>query len=280
MTYCYGEGENTVKEEGLTMLSMLLCKHGGIITPVESGQSLYLDIELEILEKYSNVYEYANWSPDKKACAEAIWDQLYKKEGYDAEFVAGIIGNMFNEGNCGLLQYGKDWDTYLGAEFSEPMTISNIEQAKIVCLNTRDGTYGVGMVQWSDMKRKQTLYNNYMAFAQGEILTKEQLMQAEIKTISDELAMDYNNVCTIYSDNISSCDIADTQITFSTCVFFKKYETPNGHTQVSGTDYTVVAGVWEKAYNATKEEDIPKICKRIIAAKVAYEEFMNREDFN
>ena len=45
----------------------------------------------------------STWSEEKKKCAEEIWQRFYLEYGYDAYFVAGIIGNMYGEGWYGML---------------------------------------------------------------------------------------------------------------------------------------------------------------------------------
>ncbi|MGN0279786.1 MAG: phage tail tip lysozyme [Lachnospiraceae bacterium] len=85
----------------------------------------------------------------KKECAQAIWQKFYVEGGYDARFVAGLIGNMFGEGQCGQLQYA-DWNQPWNVNnlCQSGKVISNIEQARVACLlSTKD--YGIGMVQWS-----------------------------------------------------------------------------------------------------------------------------------
>ncbi len=63
-------------------------------------------------------------------------------------------------------------------------------------------------------------------------------------------------------------------ISLSTCILYRKYEAASGYKNVEPQDFTVVEGVWDKASNAKTTNDVPSICKRIIASKVVYEEFM------
>lgn len=50
--------------------------------------------------------------------------------------VTGLIGNIFNEGNSGLLQYSTVWSS-IGLKGGEYIT--NYTQAQIVCTNTELG---------------------------------------------------------------------------------------------------------------------------------------------
>lgn len=51
-TYSYGTGNRVEEAEGVTMLSMLFCSNGGLITPVTSGQIIDLN-EYKGLEQYA-----------------------------------------------------------------------------------------------------------------------------------------------------------------------------------------------------------------------------------
>lgn len=268
-------------KEGINMMSMLFCSfEGGIITARESGQriiepeSIFTELEEELLEKFSDTFAYGNWSDEKKMCAQEIWNKFYIEYGYDPMFVAGLIGNVFGEGNCGLLQYSDEWGKYFST-YKRGMTITDIKMAETACFKT---SLGVGMVQWSSQNRKETLYNHYLSYQDKDgALSTEQLIAAEVQTIHYELKYDdtYNNIPTTYRNETEGIGNTGECIKLSTCILFKDYETPSTHTEVDRqTGYILTKGVEEDAQNASSEDQIPAVVRRILAAKVSYVFFM------
>lgn len=291
--------------ETITMEAILFCKHGGFIRPIDSGyiktdnviedteedreieidnpaEVIWEDYELDLLERFGRDLKYENWSDSKKACAQELWKRFYIDGNYDAHFVAGLIGNMYGEANCGQLQY-KDWSIYKDSK-GNPIggtkggTITNIEQARVACLEA-PGDYGVGMMQWSHMERKKALYKNYEAVqSEDGTLLEEQMIRAECKTIYEELEGTHAYVCESYQRLRQETDSAGSNITLSTCVLFKQYETPSTHRYVDSDKFAIVEGVWDKAKNADQIGQVPSICQRDVAAKAAYEEFMGMKE--
>ena len=186
--------------EGINMLSILFCQFGGgIITALESGQDSYrnnfwTEEEMYILDHFGDIYAYENWSEEKKKCAEEIWQRFYLEYGYDAYFVAGIIGNMYGEGWYGMLENKGGWkDGLKGGS-----TINNLADAYSACVNTKSD-FGVGMMQWSFFLRKELLYRNYELFkSENESLTVQKLVEAELKTIKDEFNNESDKYFTTY----------------------------------------------------------------------------------
>lgn len=276
--YNYTDNEKEITgAKAITMKSMLFCSHGGIITPVTSGQTaeiVFSKPEEKLYEKFYDNITYENWTDGKKRCAEEIWKKFYVECGYDAAFVAGLIGNVYEEGEFGMLQeYGCEWaqfndenNTYEGY-----MVISNMEQARVACLVAPDG-YGIGAVQWSSPGRKKTLYSNYVKQSKDGTLSMEQLIKAELQTLSDEFAEGYyHKVCTVIYDNYVTGTTSD-DITLATCIIFKNYEAPSTREKVdSQNKYTLADGVMDSAENAQTFNELPSIIKRILAAKAAYE---------
>lgn len=277
-------------KEGINMMSMLFCGFGGgIINAEESGQKvemvedIFTDLEKDLIAKYSDKFAYDNWSQEKKQCAEEIWRRFYVEGGYDARFVAGLIGNMFGEGSCGILQChleGMDWNTYIkdGHLYKGGEIISNIEQARAACKNAPEN-YGIGMIQWSAMNRKQELFNCYDYYKSTDgSLSPEQLMEAEIEYMFTELANtgnihNYKDIIQECQDYFNDHDSTGDNITGATCILFRDYIVPGTYKDVDGSDYTVAEKRWEEARNATSGDAVPSICQRIIASKIAYEEF-------
>lgn len=260
-----------VEAEGITMTSILFCKHGGIITPVTSGQVpeiIFSEFEEELYIKFYDVIRFENWSDDKKECAEAIWNKFYVEYGYDAAFVAGLIGNMYKEGEFGKLE-GGEWPSQ---ELKGNMIITTLAQAKIACIDTGSG-YGIGAIQWSTPDRKLILYNNYEKLAVDGMLSAEQLREAELQTIFDEFNGRFKN-SVINTYNEYSADTTGDYITYATKIIFRNYEIPNTYTQVDKENgYIIPDSVTNRAGDADKFDNLPAIYQRILAVKAAYEAF-------
>ena len=76
-----------VEKEGLNMCSILFCKHGGIITPVNSGQNKFQEENGDLPEVDPT---------DPESVRKFIW-AFFRKEGFSEYAVAGIIGNVYQE---------------------------------------------------------------------------------------------------------------------------------------------------------------------------------------
>lgn len=276
------EGEEA---EGIYRQSVLFCSHGGFIYPLTSGQSeetienIYTELEEKLLAKFTD-YSFEKWPLAKQECAKEIWEKFYFEEGWDAYFVAGLIGNMYGEGSCGKLQ-GKDgWeefkDDYDNAICKKGMIITNIEQAKVACLVATE-TYGVGMVQWSALDRKKDLYMFYQKNQSDDgTLSTEQLLKAEIEMIYYELDYGgrFGKIYPTCEEHFQSSNDADSNITYAAAIIYRIYEAPSGRKVVDNTSYKISEDVWKEAENANKGDDLHSICQRVITAKVAYEYFM------
>lgn len=278
--------------EAINMMSMLFCRFGGgIINAVDSGQSfegIFTDLEKALISKYSD-FAYEEWDEEKKQCAEEIWNKFYVEGGYDACFVAGLIGNMYEEASCGTLQYplgGMNWNLYIkdGNVYKGGEIVSNIAQIQAACKEA-PGDYGIGMLQWSDMGRKASLLECYKKNQSADgTLTPEQLIKAEIEYIHIELPKEedkpsYMGTMNIYRGYLKEPHKTVDHIEYATCLLFRRYEAPGTYKDVDATDYTVIDEVRDKARKSAElgsEAKIPSIIKRIIASKIAYEEFINK----
>lgn len=271
--------------EGINMMSMLFCKCGGIISATMSGQietdgiNIWNDYELKLLDKYYDQLAYKNWSLEKKLGAEELWKTLYEEKDTDPMFVIGMIGNLYGEGAAGMLEGKWNWKSR-GLNIEKYGSISNIQEARIACASP--DKWGVGMIQWSNPVRKEGLLKNHEYFAMDDgTLTMERLMAAECKTISDELwpnEQDKNaftgckDIYPEYLQFIKGSNGIGSEVEFATCLLLKKYEISGESGDVDFKSLMVKDGIWEEALNAQSFSQVPSICKRIIAAKIAYEE--------
>lgn len=76
------------------------------------------------------------------------------------------------------------------------------------------------------------------------------------------------------SENYASTNNINDSVTYATSILFRDYLRPESFTDVTESEYTVVEEKWKEAQEAKQEKEIPSIIRRIIASKVAYEEFM------
>lgn len=89
-----------------------------------------------------------------------------------------------------------------------------------------------------------------------------------------ELNGDYKKVHDIYQEKVQYIDDEGDMITLSTNVICRDYLVPNGYKKIDNQTYTVAEEVWDEIKDAEWLEDVSSICKRDVAAKIAYEEFM------
>lgn len=139
----YGIVENSsiaVEKEGLNMCSILFCKHGGIITPVNSGQNKFQEENGDLPEVDPT---------DPESVRKFIW-AFFRKEGFSEYAVAGIIGNVYQEthgtfdpgvtkgtSRYGLFQWGGGRENELldrGEEYEKQMGLPKGEGWKDVQL--------------------------------------------------------------------------------------------------------------------------------------------------
>lgn len=141
------------QQSGITMTSMLFCRHGGFIYPVTSGQvKVEEEVEEEIVEEVE--VEEVLVLPEVDAAnpqsvKEFMW-VYFRNEGFSEYAVAGILGNVFAEtggtfdpgiiseaGYYGLFQWGKGRREELfarGKEYAERMGMPEDEGWKYVQL--------------------------------------------------------------------------------------------------------------------------------------------------
>ena len=102
-----GPGDIIGEEDGITMTSVLFCKHGGLIMPVTSGQ--------ENVEPEQKLYMESPDPSDQQAVKEYIWN-YFRAANFSEAATAAILGNICAEtggykadindnGRYGLFQY-------------------------------------------------------------------------------------------------------------------------------------------------------------------------------
>lgn len=180
VTLTDGSGEEVGEPEtaeGITMTSMLFCRHGGIIMPVTSGQVIETVYDFEKIDK---IVEPSGevWQEETVYIARYVSRCMLDKE-YPIEIIAGVVGNIVNEGRFGMFEFSlyksrpkpkylchMD-DCHAYATLASGKSLSDVgtgilEQLKGVgqC-NSEDHSYGLGAVQWSE-GRCDTLVEKYL----------------------------------------------------------------------------------------------------------------------
>jgi hypothetical protein len=131
------ETSNTVDIEGIQ------CK-------ASTGETITTDTVTVDIDSLMDIYysdiEYPEWDIKQKInTLSVLWDFLVNQQGVSAENAAGILGNIYVEGNFGEQQ-------------GTGLHISNISQARTLL---GSGSYGYGCCQWTYSKRQKDLLKYY-----------------------------------------------------------------------------------------------------------------------
>ena len=153
-----------------------------------------------------------------KTNAMTIIGQIMLNSGYEPAFVAGLLANIYHEGNFGYFESSKyvshpehkpkylkfmdDNYDYASKYSGKCVTDININDLKTLCDklkkdNWNKGKFGLGIIQWTG-ERTGTLVNYYVAEANGAAkLSMNQVIAAEGKFVMSELKGGYSS---IYND--------------------------------------------------------------------------------
>ena len=151
--------------EGITLTSILFCKHGGLICPVDSGQFriiTYSDTVFALACTIEGEHKGSLQWEQMKSNAEYIYNYLFDR-GWSTEAICGVLGNMYEESkmNPGIWQ---KW--------------------------TNTGL-GYGLVQWSAAGEK---YLSYINKGAGEVnnwakADPKALMNSQLKYIMETMQL-------------------------------------------------------------------------------------------
>ncbi len=151
--------------EGITLTSILFCKHGGLICPVDSGQFriiTYSDTVFALACTIEGEHKGSLQWEQMKSNAEYIYNYLFDR-GWSTEAICGVLGNMYEESkmNPGIWQ---KW--------------------------TNTGL-GYGLVQWSAAGEK---YLSYINKGAGEVnnwakADPKELMNSQLKYIMETMQL-------------------------------------------------------------------------------------------
>ena len=230
------------EKQNIELLNKL--KQGKLIKSGEASSSDSSSYEQK-LKNLQNSKEF-----DSKAQAMAIIGEIFFKKGYETSFIAGILANLYHEGNFGYFesscyksnpsakpQYFKIMEK-LGYGYDEKYSgkyvkdVSLLELKKFVDKLEKDkwekGKFGLGCFQWTG-ERTGTLLKYYLKENnEKDKISEEQVISAEGKFVLEELENQqykkiYNNFKTEFQNNFNSEDAAY-EAGYNICC---QYEIPN-----------------------------------------------------
>lgn len=225
----------------INMGSILFCRHGGIITPDESGQRIH-----KLLNSFhSAAYENGEaWSEEQIDMAKYVTYRMFL-EGYSPDMIAGVVGNIVNEGNFGFFE-----SSYFESHpEKKPKYLDHMDEVHDYgiyvsgkCLNDvgtnilvrfrKEGNctsdlhkFGLGMAQWTG-GRGESLIDRYLEkFGENAFPTREECCEVEIDYMLEELRTTYRDVVVTCKEE--TVELSDLQAVEKNAeIFMKDYEKP------------------------------------------------------
>lgn len=170
----------------------------------------------------------SNYNSAKKKTMSIIGTLLFNK-GYEASFVAGILGNIYHEGNIGMfessayiknpsaepqyLKYMDDLYSYRTKYSGKCVTdVSMSELSKLMeklkAKNWNEGKFGLGCVQWTGSRTYSLVQLYLKECGNSNKITLDQATSAEGKMVIQELEGSYKKIYTTWKSNNSNTNSA------------------------------------------------------------------------
>ena len=179
--------------------------------------------------------------------------QVLLDDGYAPAFVAGILGNILVEGDCGRFESSAytsnpdakpDYLVYLDEnydyreKYSYKLIYEGISVKEVYAMilelgpggaNGRGSCFGLGCLQWTSYERIKRLVENYIEVAgDADTITLAQVQEAEGMTVSYELNNTYRSVYTTWQSE--NADQNTTEAAFAAGVIVcVRYGVPVGY---------------------------------------------------
>ena len=179
--------------------------------------------------------------------------QVLLDDGYAPAFVAGILGNIMVEGDCGRFESSAyisnpdaepDYLVYLDEnydyreKYSYKLIYEGISLQEVYNMilelgpegaNGRGSCFGLGCLQWTSYERIKRLVENYIEVAgDADTITLAQVQEAEGMTVNDELNNTYRSVYTTWQSE--NADQNTTEAAFAAGVIVcVRYGVPVGY---------------------------------------------------
>lgn len=179
--------------------------------------------------------------------------QVLLDDGYAPAFVAGILGNILVEGDCGRFESSAyisnpdaepDYLVYMDEnydyreKYSYKLIYEGISLQEVYNMilelgpegaNGRGSCFGLGCLQWTSYERIKRLVENYIEVAgDADTITLAQVQEAEGMTVSYELNNTYRSVYTTWQSE--NADQNTTEAAFAAGVIVcVRYGVPVGY---------------------------------------------------
>ena len=182
------------------------------------------------------------------AMAEVLLD-----DGFAPAFVAGILGNIMVEGDCGRFESSAyisnpdaepDYLVYMDEnydyreKYSYKLIYEGISLQEVYNMilelgpegaNGRGSCFGLGCLQWTSYERIKRLVENYIEVAGGaDTITLAQVQEAEGMTVSYELNNTYRSVYTTWQSENADQNTTEAAFTAGVIVCVR-YGVPVGY---------------------------------------------------
>lgn len=195
-----------------------------------------------MIKKIENSSKY---SAAKKKTMSIIGTLLLNK-GYEVSFVAGILGNIYHEGNIGMFessayisnpsaepQYLKYMDslysyrTKYSGKCVTDVSMSELSKLmeKLKAKNWKEGKFGLGCVQWTGGRTYSLVQLYLKECGNSNKITLEQATAAEGKMVIEEFSGSYKYIYTQWKSENSNTNSASAAYNAGHIVC-RKYEVP------------------------------------------------------
>ncbi|MBR3772345.1 MAG: Ig-like domain repeat protein [Clostridium sp.] len=195
-------------------------------------------------------------SNDKQIAMDEAKKRLLS-DGYELEFIAGVLANIKHEGTIGIfeycyadkasepayLQYMEDHFDYRTRFSGKRIFDVGINAARELQKAAEDsgfaGKFGLGMIQWTG-SRTTGLINSYARYASSDIPTQQEAILAEVNYMADELKGSHSYVYTNWKNGTRSAYEAGR-------IVCKQYEVPadtENQARIRGNDAAAIYQEW------------------------------------
>lgn len=189
---------------------------------------------------------------DKQIAMDEAKNRLLA-DGYELEFIAGVLANIKHEGTIGIfeycyankasepayLQYMEDHFDYRTKFSGKTIFDVGINAARELQQGAENsgfaGKFGLGMIQWTG-SRTTGLIDSYARYATSNIPTQQEAIRAEVNYMADELRGTHSYVYTNWKNGSRTAYNAG----YIVC---KQYEVPadtENQAQIRGNDAAAI----------------------------------------
>ena len=248
-------------DQNTTLLNLL--KSGKLIKSKGETSSSNSNSNLSNEDMIKNIENSGQFG--KKTNAMGIIGRLLFNHGYEKSFVAGLLANIYHEGDFGYFESSKyvsnpkakpkylkimdDNYDYANKYSGKIVTEVNLKELKALSDKLKsdkwqNGKFGLGTIQWTG-ERTGPLVDLYVEEANGsEKISLNQVIAAEGKLIIKELKSNYSYIHDNWKNNHENNLCSEQAAYDAAYVICKKYEVPYDKAQ-----YEIRANTGKKVFN-------------------------------